>query len=57
MVRPPELVALEVLVRFEREVPIGIEHQFDALTQFFLAQEQWVGGGSRFNHAFNWPRL
>ena len=26
-----ELIALELLVRFEREVAIGIEHQLDAL--------------------------
>ena len=46
VMRPAELVALEVLVRFEREIAIGIEHQLNALTQFLLAQEQRISGGS-----------
>ena len=38
--------------RFEREVAIGVEHQLDALTQLFVAQEQGVGGGSGFHAVF-----
>jgi hypothetical protein len=39
MVRAPELVILESLVDLEGEVAIGIEHQLDALSQLFVAQE------------------
>ena len=48
--RASEMVALELLVRFEGEIAIGIEHELDALAQFFIAQEQRVGGGLGFNH-------
>ena len=51
VMRPAELVALELLVRFEREIPVGVEHQLDALAQFLLAQEQRIGGRSGFDHA------
>ena len=57
VMRAPELIALEVLVRLEREVAVGVEHQLDALAQFFLAQEQRIGGGSCFNHGLDWARL
>ena len=50
---PAELVALELLVRFEREVAIGIEHQLYALAQFLVAQEQRISGRSGFHHAGN----
>ena len=50
MMRAPELVVLELLVRFEGEVAIGIEHELDALAQFLVAQEQRVSGRSRFHH-------
>jgi hypothetical protein len=51
--RPPELIALELLVGLEGEVAISIEHELDALAQFFVAQEQGVGGGLGFNHEGN----
>lgn len=47
-----ELIALELLVGFEREVAIGIEHQLDALPQLFVAQEERIGGRSGFHVAF-----
>ena len=50
VMRAAQLVMLELLVRFESEVAIGIEHQLDALTQFFLAQEKRIGRGPGFNH-------
>ncbi len=46
MMGPAELVVPELLVGFEGEVAIGIEHQLDALAQLFVAQEQGVGGRS-----------
>jgi hypothetical protein len=39
MMSAPELVILESLVDLEGEVAIGIEHQLDALSQLFVAQE------------------
>src|SRR5258708_36948497 len=50
---PAELVGLELLVGFEREVAVGIEHQLYALAQFLIAQEQRVSGRSGFHHAIN----
>jgi hypothetical protein len=50
VVAPAELVALELLVRFEGEVAIGIEHQLDAMAQLFLAEEQRVRGRFRLDH-------
>mgnify|MGYP003332168400 CR=1 FL=1 len=46
MVCPAELVSLELLIGFEGEIAVGIEHQLDGVAQFFLAQEQGIGGGS-----------
>src|SRR5258708_1510618 len=50
VMRASELIALELLVGFEREVAIGIEHELDALAQFFIAQKQRIGGGLGFSH-------
>ena len=47
---PAELVALELLVGFEREVAIGVEHQLYALAQFLVAQKQRISGSFRFHH-------
>jgi hypothetical protein len=49
MMGSAELVAPQLLVGFEGEVAIGIEHQFDALSQLFVAQEKGIGGGSGFH--------
>ena len=48
-----QLIALELLVRFEREVAIGVEHELYALAQFLVAQEQRISGRSGFHHAGN----
>src|SRR5262249_60363785 len=51
MMRPAELVALELLVRFEGEVAVGIEHQLDALAQFLLAEKKRISGRFGIHHA------
>jgi hypothetical protein len=50
---PAELLALELLVRFEREVAVGVEHQLYALAQLLVAQEQRVSRSFRFHHVIN----
>ena len=47
---PAELIALELLVGFEREVAVGVEHQLYALAQLLVAQEQRVSGSFQFHH-------
>jgi hypothetical protein len=56
MMRASEVIALELLVGLEGEVTIGIKHELDALAQFFVAQEQGIGGGLGFNHEGNEDR-
>ena len=48
-----QLIALELLVGFEREVAIGVEHELYALAQFLVAQKQRISGRSGFHHAGN----
>src|SRR5262249_2506675 len=50
VMRPAELIVLELLVGLEREVAVGVEHQLYALAQFLFAQEQRVSGRSRIHH-------
>jgi len=53
MMGAAELVLLELLVGFEREIAVGIEHQLYALAQLLVAQEQRVSGRSGIHHAIN----
>ena len=48
-----QLIALELLVGFEREVAIGVEHELYALAQFLVAQKQRISRRSGFHHAGN----
>src|SRR5260370_585620 len=48
-----ELIGGDLLVRFEREVAICLEHELYALAQFLGAQKQRISGRSGFHHAGN----
>jgi len=48
-----QLITLELLVRFEREVAVSVEHELYALAQFLVAQKQRISGRSGFHHAGN----
>ena len=50
VMRAAELIALELLVGFEREVAVGVEHQLYALAQFLVAQKQRISGRFGFHH-------